>query len=129
MSESADAAFFSPGDACWQHIVHRLSLAHKTADLCVFTITDDRISRAIMDAHRRGVKLRIISDAEKAHDLALVHSEIDVLQCLDAAIELVDVLHADEFVGHRAHVPDWCRRSSQEWSAIMPRMMAPMKML
>ena len=34
----------------------------------MFTITDDRISRAILDAHRRGVKVRIITDNEKADD-------------------------------------------------------------
>ena len=65
--------------------------------------------------------------AEQADDLALVDDEGHVLQRLHAAVGLVDVLHADEF-GHR-HVPAWCRRSSHECSAIMPRMIAPMKML
>ena len=55
--------------------------------------------------------------------------EGDVVERLHAAVELVDVLHADEIVGHRRQVPAWCRRSSQECSAIMPRMIAPMKML
>ena len=101
MSESADAAFFSPGDACWQHIVHRLSLAHKTADLCVFTITDDRISRAIMDAHRRGVKLRIISDAEKAHDLG---SDLQQFTDSGIAVKLLRVVsHTDPHAGGHMH--------------------------
>ena len=67
--------------------------------------------------------------AEEPDDLALVDREGDVVERLDAAVELADVLHADEFFGHRVQVPAWCRRSSQEWSAIMPRMIAPMKML
>lgn len=62
-------AFFSPGMACLQHLVSRFAAARQTVDVCVFTITDDRISRAILDAHRRGVKLRVITDNDKAYDL------------------------------------------------------------
>ena len=35
----------------------------------VFTITDDRISGALAAAHQRGVKVRIVTDDEKAQDL------------------------------------------------------------
>jgi cardiolipin hydrolase len=59
---------FSPGDACLGLIVNHFHRARHTADICVFTITDDRISNAILDAHRRGVKIRIITDDEKAYD-------------------------------------------------------------
>ena len=61
-------AFFSPGDACRLHIAHRFASARQTADVCVFTVTDDRITRAILDCHRRGVRVRIITDNEKAFD-------------------------------------------------------------
>lgn len=60
---------FSPGDACLGQIVHRFAAARKSADVCVFTITDDRIARALLDAHRRGVKVRVITDNDKAFDL------------------------------------------------------------
>ncbi len=40
----------------------------KSADVCVFTITDDRISNAIIEAHRRGIEIRILTDNEKAFD-------------------------------------------------------------
>lgn len=66
---SQDTAFFSPGDACWRHVVHRIEQARRTMDLCVFTITDDRISRTVLDAHKRGVRVRIISDNDKSADL------------------------------------------------------------
>jgi phosphatidylserine/phosphatidylglycerophosphate/cardiolipin synthase-like enzyme len=62
-------AFFSPGTACLQQITHRFAAARRSADVCVFTITDDRITRSILDAHRRGVQLRIITDNDKAFDL------------------------------------------------------------
>jgi phosphatidylserine/phosphatidylglycerophosphate/cardiolipin synthase-like enzyme len=67
-SPGSDEAFFAPGERCLQQIVHRFGQCRRTADVCVFTITDDRITRAILDAHRRGVKVRIISDNEKCHD-------------------------------------------------------------
>ncbi|MGL6097982.1 MAG: phospholipase D-like domain-containing protein [Fimbriiglobus sp.] len=70
------AAFFSPGEACLGQIAHRFAAARKSADVCVFTITDDRIARAILDAHRRGVALRLITDNDKAADLG---SDIDRL--------------------------------------------------
>ena len=65
----ADAeAFFSPSDASWQRIRGLLKTVGRAVDICVFTITDDRISGPILDAHRRGVKVRIITDNEKAFD-------------------------------------------------------------
>ncbi len=64
----SSAAFFSPGDACLAQIVHRFASARRSADVCVFTITDDRITRALLDAHRRGVRVRVITDNEKAFD-------------------------------------------------------------
>jgi mitochondrial cardiolipin hydrolase len=67
-STAPDEAFFSPGDSCLGRIVSRLNTARRTADICVFTITDDRIAGAILAAHKRGVKIRIITDNEKAYD-------------------------------------------------------------
>ena len=62
-------AYFSPGDDCPRAIGRLLASARRTADICVFTITDDRLSDAILDAHRRGVAVRIITDDAKAEDL------------------------------------------------------------
>lgn len=67
-STAPDEAFFSPGDACLGRIVARFANCRRTADLCVFTITDDRITAAILAAHKRGVKVRIITDNDKAFD-------------------------------------------------------------
>ena len=62
-------AHFSPGDDCPRAIVRLLAAAGKTADICVFTITDDRLADAILDAQRRGVAVRVITDDAKAEDL------------------------------------------------------------
>ncbi|VTU00164.1 Uncharacterized protein OS=Cystobacter fuscus DSM 2262 GN=D187_004040 PE=4 SV=1: PLDc_2 [Gemmataceae bacterium] len=82
-SPEPDLALFSPGERCLQQIVHRFMTARRTADVCVFTVTDDRISRSILDAHRRGVKVRVISDNEKAFDPGS-----DVQKFRDAGIPL-----------------------------------------
>lgn len=61
-------AFFSPGDSCLRRIVSLIRSARRSIEICVFTITDDRIANALLDAHARAVTLRIISDDEKVYD-------------------------------------------------------------
>ena len=61
-------ACFSPGADCLNRVVSRLQGATRAADICVFTITDNRISRVIDAAHRRGVAVRIVTDNDKAND-------------------------------------------------------------
>lgn len=62
-------AWFSPVQNCAGRIVQLLNSAARTLDICVFTVTDDRISDAILDAHRRRVAVRVITDGDKAIDL------------------------------------------------------------
>ncbi len=59
---------FSPGQACLKLLTSTLRAARRSVDVCVFTITDDRVSDVLLDLHARGVRLRIITDDEKAHD-------------------------------------------------------------
>ncbi len=60
---------FSPEDDCVETLVQTFREAAASADVCVFTITDNRVSRAIRDAHKRGVAVRIITDDDKSEDL------------------------------------------------------------
>ncbi|MBJ6117137.1 DUF1669 domain-containing protein [Pontibacter sp. BT310] len=62
-------AFFSPGDDCLEAIITAIEEAKKTMKICVFTISDDRISEAILRAHQRGLQIRIITDNNKLHDI------------------------------------------------------------
>jgi cardiolipin hydrolase len=68
-AEEPSTAHFSPGSDCLARITSRLSGARQSADICVFTITDNRVSDAVLDAHRRGVRVRVITDNDKANDL------------------------------------------------------------
>jgi phosphatidylserine/phosphatidylglycerophosphate/cardiolipin synthase-like enzyme len=67
LPEHADACF-GPGHDCPNTICHWLGHARRKIDVCVFTITDDRLSTAVLDAHRRGVAVRVLTDDEKEGD-------------------------------------------------------------
>jgi cardiolipin hydrolase len=62
-------AYFSPGEACREAIIHEIRQAVSHLNICVFTISDDRISEAILGAHRRKVDIKILTDNDKAFDL------------------------------------------------------------
>ena len=99
-SSEKDEVFFSPGERCLQQIIHRFGQCRRTADVCVFTITDDRITRAILDAHGRGVKVRIISDNDKCHDAGS-----DVQRLRDAGIPVkLDHVHGHAEPGLNGHL-------------------------
>jgi mitochondrial cardiolipin hydrolase len=68
-ARSIAEAYFSPGDECPRAIVRLLDASARSVEICVFTITDDRLAGAIMAAHRRGVSIRIITDDAKSEDL------------------------------------------------------------
>ena len=49
-------------------LLELLSETRRSLDLAVFTLTDDRLSKAILDLHRGGVAVRILTDDDKAND-------------------------------------------------------------
>lgn len=68
-AEDRAEAHFSPDANALERVQSFLRQAKQSLDICVFTITDDRLTLAILDAHRKGVKVRIITDDEKSEDL------------------------------------------------------------
>lgn len=68
VAHSSATVHFSPGDECRLRIARLLKTAKRSIDICVFTVTDDRLSNEILDAHRRGVRVRLLSDNDKAED-------------------------------------------------------------
>ncbi|WP_342608549.1 phospholipase D-like domain-containing protein [Vibrio tritonius] len=69
-------SWFSPGKACFNGIVEQLKLAQHHIDICVFTIADDDLTKHILQAHERGVEVRVITDRNKRFD---VGSDVDYL--------------------------------------------------
>jgi len=59
----SDAIFF-PGEEGERSLIKYLGMAKQTLDVCVFTISNDKLAKALESAHNRGVKVRLISDDE-----------------------------------------------------------------
>ncbi|UOQ53840.1 phospholipase D-like domain-containing protein [Hymenobacter cellulosivorans] len=59
---------FSPGTECVHAIRQFINHAAQQLDVCVFTISDDRITDALLAAHRRGVAIRLLTDNDKLFD-------------------------------------------------------------
>lgn len=69
-------AYFSPGSGCRDKIISLIKAAKESIHICVFTISDNKITQAILAAHKRGVAITIISDNDKSNDRG---SDIDYL--------------------------------------------------
>lgn len=65
---SMSEAYFSPGDTCRNVIINQISGAVKQLNICVFTISDDTITDAIITSHQRGIHIKVITDNDKSHD-------------------------------------------------------------
>jgi phosphatidylserine/phosphatidylglycerophosphate/cardiolipin synthase-like enzyme len=83
-------AYFSPGEACLTAILGELGRVRTSADICVFTITDDRIARAILQAHARKVRVRIVTDNDKQYDGG---SDIERLRGAGIALKVDETEH------------------------------------
>ena len=77
--------YFSPGEDCVNHIIDLINEAYTQLDICVFTISDDRISRALVEAMKNGVEIRIISDNFKVEDTG---SDIEDLSRVGIPVKL-----------------------------------------
>ncbi len=101
-TSGAERVYFAPGEACLSQIISRFHYARKSADVCVYTITDNRISRAILEAHQRGVKVRIITDSDKMSDAG---SDIREFEAAGIPVKFDDVhrYHATSHNGHMHH--------------------------
>ncbi|MDX9881853.1 MAG: phospholipase D-like domain-containing protein [Prolixibacteraceae bacterium] len=60
--------YFSPGFDIIDNLCSLIEQGRKTVDLCVFTITDSRLSEKITQRFRQGVRFRIITDDQKIYD-------------------------------------------------------------
>lgn len=65
---SSAQVYFSPGQECVTAIREFIGEARHTLDVCVFTVADDRLTDALLAAHRRGVRVRLLTDNEKLFD-------------------------------------------------------------
>jgi hypothetical protein len=62
---------FNPGEECLWGILRLFKNVAHSIDICVFTITENRITEAIYRAHKRDKTIRIITDDEKISPLTI----------------------------------------------------------
>jgi phosphatidylserine/phosphatidylglycerophosphate/cardiolipin synthase-like enzyme len=61
-SQPSIRVFFSPDGGCTDAIVNELKYAQRTIDIQAYSFTSAPIAQAIVDAQKRGVKIRMILD-------------------------------------------------------------------
>jgi phosphatidylserine/phosphatidylglycerophosphate/cardiolipin synthase-like enzyme len=93
-------AHFTPGERAHQRIARLFSDARQSADVCVFTITDDRIADPMIQAHRRGIRIRIITDDDKVLDQGS-----DIVRLAEAGLA-VRTDHSEHLMHHKFAVFD-----------------------
>jgi len=59
---------FSPVNDCSGGIINFIKSAKKSLYICVFTISDDRISEQVLSSFKDGIDVKIITDNEKQYD-------------------------------------------------------------
>ncbi|HEY0503425.1 MAG TPA: phospholipase D-like domain-containing protein [Lysobacter sp.] len=95
LAAAADTtAFFTPGDSCLHKLRELCRGSRSAIDACVYTIADDRLSDELAAAHRRGVRVRIISDNDKRFD-----EGSDIARLADLGIEV----RLDDTPSHMHH--------------------------
>jgi len=106
------SAAFSPGPACLQAIQGQLRSARRRADICVFTLSDDRITEQVLAAHRRGVAVRIVTDNDKEFDAG---SDIAALRTAGVPVA---VDRTDAHMHHKFAIIDgtWLLNGSYNWT-------------
>jgi phosphatidylserine/phosphatidylglycerophosphate/cardiolipin synthase-like enzyme len=97
---SMHKVYFSPGTDILDSITDLLKQANHTLDICVFTITDERLANDILSCHQRGIKVRIITDDEKIHD----HGSS--IKGLKKAGILIKIDHSQYYMHHKFGIID-----------------------
>ncbi len=67
--ESNARVYFSPGTQCREGIIQQIQQAKSSLHICVFTISDNEITNEIINASKRGIAIKILSDDDKTYDL------------------------------------------------------------
>lgn len=109
---SRQNACFSPGTDCLEAIKTRLRNTRRRAEICVFTLSDDRISDEVLAAHRRGVAIRLLTDNRKEFD----HGS-DIGRLRDAGVA-VAVDRTEAHMHHKFAIFDgeWLLSGSYNWT-------------
>ncbi len=106
------SAHFSPGAECRTAILDLLHRTRTELDICVFTLSDDRITQAVLACHQRGVAVRVITDNDKANDEG---SDVDLLRKAGVPVRMD---HTEFHMHHKFALFDgkWLLNGSFNWT-------------
>ncbi|MEZ4235876.1 MAG: phospholipase D-like domain-containing protein [Myxococcota bacterium] len=93
-------------------VVPRIAAARRSIDIAVFFLTHKEVAQALIDAHRRGVAVRVILDASGA---ANEYSKHDVLRLAGIPVKIEDLggkMHAKTAVIDG----EWVVAGSMNWT-------------
>jgi len=83
------AFFFPDNDKSdglnYEKFLEYLSSPKKTLEVCVFTITDDSVANILIDLHKKGIKVRVITDDDQS---ASTGSDIQSLKKAGIPVEM-----------------------------------------
>jgi phosphatidylserine/phosphatidylglycerophosphate/cardiolipin synthase-like enzyme len=92
--------YFSPGNEIIEAISDLLNQAKYSLDLCIFTITDDRLAKEILACFDRGIKIRVITDNDKLFDRG------SMINDLNQAGIAVRIDHSEYHMHHKFGIVD-----------------------
>lgn len=86
-----DIVCFSPGDSCRDLIIEQIKASTTLIEICVFTISDDLITDALVEAKELfNIEVKIITDDEKSYDKG---SDVKYMEGKDLQVRYDDVRH------------------------------------
>ena len=111
-SAASEKIYFSPGEYCLNAILNQIKLSVSKIEICLFTISDDRISEALIYKHKQGVSVKIITDNDKLFDKGS-----DIIRLAAAGI-LIKVDVTDNHMHHKFAIFDGKRTltGSYNWT-------------
>ena len=77
-------AFFCPRDNCAAQLIKEFDSAKQSIHVAIYSFTEDRIARALIGAHKRGVKVMVLFDAGQAES---AYSEDEPLESAGIAVK------------------------------------------
>jgi cardiolipin hydrolase len=93
--ENDNRAYFSPGRECQAAIITQIKSARVSLHICVFTISDNEITKAIEEAFRKRIDVKIITDNDKTFDRGS-----DIQQLHDKGVD-IKIDRTDSHMHHK----------------------------
>lgn len=94
---SIEGPYFSDHDRIADHIIAAINHTRRTLDIAIYSLTQPDITAAIETAHRRGVRVRIVSDEEQSRER---HSETAYLKSTGIAVRLSNGFRGERSIMH-----------------------------